>query len=147
MIRSTSNRAVFLMRSIGFLTLFMCFSNAAFSKEPSPIQIVKTYPVYAEEIKNLDKMVVIIQFNREMDPSMQEDFLMDQRGATDAQGNPIEIMGQFTWRDSKTIEFRPNEALRPNATYQVSLFSVRTKEGIESEDVPFRLVFTTANDQ
>jgi hypothetical protein len=143
-------RVKWIVFSIVYTLFWMSFSplyGFVLAKEPARIQIVKTYPDYAEEIKNLDKLVVIIQFNREMDPNMQEDFLMDQRGAIDAQGNPIEIKGQFIWRDSKTIEFKPSEALKPNSTYQVSLFSVRTKEGEESDDVPFRLVFTTGKGQ
>jgi len=136
-------RIVFSSLFTLYCILFHPAIEPVLADEPTHIQIVKTYPAYAEEIKNLDELVVIIQFNREMDPGMQEDFLMDQRGATDAQGNPVEISGQFIWRDSKTIEFRPKDPLKPNSTYQVSLFSIRTKDGEESEDVPFRLVFTT----
>ena len=111
--------------------------------ESAKIEIVKTSPKYGEEISLPKDLVITIQFNQEMDPSMQDDFVMDQRGVTDEHGDPVEISGQFTWVNPKTLQFKPKQSLKPNATYQVSLFSVRTKEGEEMEEVPFRLAFMT----
>jgi hypothetical protein len=113
--------------------------------DSAAVKIEKTSPTYAEEINDLKGAVITIQFNREMDRAMQEDFLMDQRGATDEQGNPVEIQGELTWPDARTLQFKPKAALKPHATYQVSLFSVTTKEGESMEQVPFRLVFTTGS--
>ncbi|HET6465769.1 MAG TPA: Ig-like domain-containing protein [Nitrospiria bacterium] len=115
--------------------------------DPTSVKIVKTSPTYADEINNLKGLVITIQFNREMDPAMQEDFVMNQRGTTDEQGNPIEIQGELTWPDAKTLQFKPNAKLKPHATYQVSLFSVQTKEGESMDQVPFRLAFTTGSGQ
>jgi hypothetical protein len=117
----------------------------AVGSESLEVEVVKTSPAYGEEVQNLKDLMITIRFNREMDPSIQEDFLLDQRGATDTQGNPVEITGQFTWPDSKTLQFKPKGALKPKSTYQISLFSVRTQDGEEMEDVPFRLVFTTGS--
>ncbi|MBI3597130.1 MAG: Ig-like domain-containing protein [Nitrospirae bacterium] len=111
------------------------------------IKIVKTSPTDAEEINVLKDLVITIQFNRDMDPTMQEDFLMDQRDATDEQGNPIEIQGDLTWPDAKTLQFKPKTVLKPQSSYQVSLFSVLTKDGESMDQAPFRLVFTTGSGQ
>lgn len=111
------------------------------------IKIVKTSPTDAEEINVLKDLVITIQFNRDMDPTMQEDFLMDQRDVTDEQGNPIEIQGDLTWPDAKTLQFKPKTVLKPQSSYQVSLFSVLTKDGESMDQAPFRLVFTTGSGQ
>ncbi len=79
-----------------WLVMFQMPGLAVGSDSPG-IKVVKTSPAYGEEVENLKDLVITIQFNRDMDPGMQEDFLLDQRGTTDAQGNPIEIAGQFTW--------------------------------------------------
>ena len=129
-----------------WMALMPWFSQTS-AGDPTPVKIVKTSPIYAEEITNLKGLVITIQFNREMDPAMQEDFVMDQRGATDEHGDPIEIQGELTWPNAKTLQFKPNAVLKPHATYQVSLFSVTTKEGESMDQVPYRLVFTTGAGQ
>lgn len=115
----------------------------AFGSNSPEIEIVKTSPEYGAEISDLDRPLITIEFNQEMDPTLVEDFVLDQRGITDENGDPIEIPGQFTWLDPKTLQFKPNIPLRPNATYQVSLFSVRNRDGEEMEEVPYRLAFMT----
>ena len=102
-------------------------------------------PSYGEQVNSLTGLVVKIHFNRDIDPTIQEDFVLDQRGASDPDGNPIEIKGRLSWLDSKTLQFKAEESLKPSSTYQVNLFSVRTPEGEEMEEVPYRLVFTTAD--
>ena len=77
-----------------WMALMPWFSQTS-AGDSTSVKIVKTSPTYAEEINNLKTLVITIQFNREMDPVMQEDFVMDQRGATDEQGNPIEIQGEL----------------------------------------------------
>jgi len=114
---------------------------------PTSVQIARTSPTYAEEINDLKGAIITIQFNREMDPTMQKYFLMDQRGAADAQGNPVEIQGELTWPDDRTLQFKPKTALNPHSTYQVSLISAQTKEGDSMGQVPFRLIFTTGAGQ
>ncbi|HEX9758621.1 MAG TPA: Ig-like domain-containing protein [Nitrospiria bacterium] len=111
----------------------------------SEIKILKTVPGYAEEVKELDNLVISIQFNREMDPEISEDFLLDQRGATDADGNPVHISGVFSWPNPKTLQFKPSNRLKPNAVYQISLFAIIDANGDELDDVPFRSVFTTGS--
>lgn len=111
------------------------------------IKVVKTSPTNAEEINVLKDLAITIQFNQDMDPTMQQDFLMDQRGATDEQGNPIEIQGDLSWPDPKTLQFKPKTALKPKSTYQISLYSLRSKEGETMDQAPFRLVFTTGSEQ
>ena len=111
--------------------------------DPSGIDIVKTSPEYGSEISDLGDLLITIEFNQEMDPTLVEDFVLDQRGITDENGDPIEIPGQFTWLDPRTLQFKPTIPLKPNATYQVSLFSVRNREGEEMEGVPYRLAFMT----
>jgi len=111
--------------------------------DPSGIDIVKTSPEYGSEIGDLGDLLITIEFNQKMDPTLVEDFVLDQRGITDENGDPIEISGQFTWLDPRTLQFKPNIPLKPNATYQVSLFSVRNEEGEEMEGVPYRLAFMT----
>ena len=120
-------------------------TNTALEDDPAMIEVVGISPGYAEKISNLKVLIVTIQFNQEMDPTIQEDFLMDQRGATDENGDPIEISGEFSWPDSRTLQFRPKDRLKPNATYQISLFSIRTKGGTESEEVPYVSVFKTVS--
>ena len=121
--------------------------NTALADDPATVEVVEISPGYAEKINYLNELIVTIQFNREMDPTIEEDFLMDQRGATDEYGDPIEISGKFSWPDSKTLQFRPVDKLILNATYQISLFSIRTKGGTESEEVPYRSVFRTVPDK
>ena len=123
----------------------MPWLNQTSAGDSTPVKVVKTSPTYAEEINNLKGLVITIQFNREMDPAMQDDFLMDQRGAVDGQGNPVEIQGELTWPDPKTLQFKPKQTLKPNSVYQVSLFSVRAKDGEEMAGVPYRSVFTTGS--
>jgi len=127
-----------------WMALMPWFGQTSAGDLPS-VKIVETSPTYAEEVNNLKGVVITIQFNREMDPTMQEDFLMDQRGATDEKGDPIEIQGELAWPDARTLRFKPKAALKPQSTYQVSLFSVTTKEGESMDQVPFRLVFTTGS--
>jgi hypothetical protein len=133
-----------LLGGIGcsFWLTVLVITGAVHAGEPGTIEIVKTSPAYGEEVLNQD-LVITIEFNQEMDYKMQEDFVLDQRGATDESGNPIEIKGQFSWPSPKILQFKPHKALKSHSTYQVSLFSVRTRQGKEMESVPFRLVFTT----
>lgn len=129
---------------IGSLVSFMiAHAPPAFGSDSPEIEIVKTSPKYGAEIGNLDRLLITIVFNQEMDPELVEDFVLDQRGITDENGDPIEIPGEFTWLDPRTVQFKPNTPLKPNATYQVSLFSVRNREGEEMEGVPYRLAFMT----
>ena len=111
----------------------------------SEIKILKTVPGYAEEVKDFDNLVISIQFNREMDPEITEDFLLDQRGASDAEGNPVQISGEFSWPNPKTMQFKPTDRLKPNAVYQINLFAIIAANGDELDDVPFRSVFTTGS--
>ena len=117
--------------------------DTALAEDPATIEVVEISPGYAEKISNLDGLTITIRFNQEMDPTLHEDFLMDQRGAVDENGDPVEISGTFSWIDSKTLQFRPKDKLKVNALYQINLFSLRTKGGSESDDVPFRSVFQT----
>lgn len=109
----------------------------------SKIKVIHTSPINAEKLSHLDHVTVTITFNQNIDPTIQEDAVLDQRGAIDSEGNPIEVRGEISWPDPKTFKFIANEPLVPNATYQMSLFSVRTEKGEEWDEVPFRLVFTT----
>jgi hypothetical protein len=132
---------VFIGMAFG-IPLFQ-INHVAFAGESGPVEVTKTVPGYGEEISNPKDVVITIHFNRDMDPTMNEDIVLDQRGVTDLEGNPIQIIGKATWPNPRTLQFRPHEALKPDSTYQISLFSVRTIEGEEMESVPFRLVFTT----
>lgn len=136
-LKRTVRREILVLAFFVWLTPFITFGS------DNSIKVIKTSPEYGAEIDSSKTLLIIIQFNREMDPSMAEDFLMDQRGITDENGDPIEILGEITWPNAKTLQFKPNQLLRPNATYQVSLFSVRTKEGEEMEGTPYRLAFMT----
>lgn len=132
------------MQSVIFIWIFFtCLGPLTTFGNDNSIKVIKTFPEYGAEVDSSKSLLITIQFNREMDPSMAEDFLMDQRGITDENGDPIEISGEITWPNAKTLQFRPNHLLRPNATYQVSLFSVRTREGEEMEGIPYRLAFMT----
>jgi hypothetical protein len=115
--------------------------------DPASVKIVKTSPINAEEINNLKGLVITIQFNREVNSSLQEDFVMGQLRTTDAQGNPIEIQGGLSWPDTKTLQFKPKTPLKPHSTYEVSLPSVQADDGESMNQVPFRLVFTTGSGQ
>ena len=64
-------------------------TNTALGGDPATAEVVEISPVYAEKINNLNELIVTIQFNQEMDPTIEEDFLMDQRGATDEYGDPL----------------------------------------------------------
>lgn len=133
-----------MVRSGIFISIFFIWLGPSiiFGSDNS-IRVIKTFPEYGSEVDSSQSILISIQFNREMDPNMAEDFLMDQRGITDENGDPIEILGEITWPNAKTLQFKPNQLLKPNATYQVSLFSVRTKNGEEMEGTPYRLAFMT----
>lgn len=111
-----------------------------------PLRVVKTFPEYGSEIHPHSDLAIVVEFNREVDPAMTEDFVMDQRGAVDENGDPIEIPGAFTWLNAKTLQFTPKERLKPSATYQVSLYSARTPAGEEMDGLPFRLAFKTSGE-
>lgn len=141
-----------MRKGLGFGSLFVLFLGIGLIAGMTPgnraeaseeVKIVTTVPGYAEEINNLKNLEIVLKFNKALDPEVQHEFLLDQRGVTDADGNPVQIPGKFTWPDPKTLKFQPAKPLKPNATYQVSLFGAWTKEGEEMLDVPFRLVFTT----
>jgi hypothetical protein len=138
----TSYRSYSARNAAGWLIL-LAVPLSVFGEESSPVRVVKTSPAYGETVQNLSGFTATIRFNKEMDPKMQEDFLLDQRGAMDEMGNPIEIPGDFDWTDPMTLQFKAKTPLKPNAVYQISLFSARTKDGEEMEEVPFRLVFKT----
>lgn len=125
--------------------VLLCGAGVALGGDDD-LQIVKTLPEYGSEIRAHSDFAIVIEFNRKVDPAIIEDFVMDQRGAVDENGDPIEIPGAFTWFDAKTLQFKPKERLKPSATYQVSLYSVRTPEGEEMDGLPFRLAFKTSGE-
>lgn len=112
--------------------------------ETTGVSIVKTSPKYAEALASLKGLVVEIVFDRPMDPATQDDVSMDQRGATDEKGEPIEFDGTYTWVNPTTLRFVPEGALKPNATYQVTVWSAKAKDGSELNGAPYRLPFSTA---
>lgn len=126
-----------------WMALMPWFNQQTSAGDPSAVRIVSTSPTDAEEINNLKGAIVTLQFNREMNPAMQAGLVMNQRGAVDVKGNPIEVQGELTWPDAKTLQFKPKKALKPHSTYQVSLLSAQSKAGERMEQIPFRLVFTT----
>jgi hypothetical protein len=111
--------------------------------EEKGVQIVKTYPEYGKSIPKLDDLVIEIVFDRPMEPATQDEVSMDQRGATDANGEPIEFDGQYTWVNPKTLRFRPEGKLKPNSVYQVTVWSAKAKDGSELAGAPYRLPFST----
>ena len=125
-----------------WMALMPWFSQTS-AGDPTSVRIVSTSPTDAEEINNLKGAVITVRFNRKMNPAMQSGFVVNQSGAVDVKGNPIEIQGQLSWPDAKTLQFKPKTALKPHSTYQVNLLSAQTKEGETMEQIPFRLVFTT----
>jgi hypothetical protein len=126
--------------SAALLALFV-WPAAAHAQE-SAVRVTSTSPAYAATIDALDDIIITVHFSHAMDPSIQADFVLDQRGATDENGDPLEIPGKLTWPDAKTLQFRPTQRLRPRSTYQVTLFSLIAQDGREG-DAPFRTVFTT----
>lgn len=125
--------------------ILLCLSGAALGADHS-LRVVNTFPEYGSEIPPHSEFAIVIGFNREVDHAIIEDFVMDQRGAVDEDGEPIEIPGEFAWLDAKTLQFTPKERLKPAATYQVSLYSARTREGEEMDGLPFRLAFKTSEE-
>ena len=122
-------------------------STAGGTGTPEKVKVVKTTPSYASQLEVLDHVVITIEFNREMDPTIAEDAVMDQRGASDADGNAIEIKGHVEWPARRILQFKVEAPLKPLSTYQLSLFSARTLQGEEMEEVPYRLVFTTGTEK
>jgi len=111
--------------------------------EEKGVQIVKTYPEYGKTIPKLNDLVIEIVFDRPMDPATQDEVSMDQRGATDHNGDPIEFDGQYTWVNPTTLRFRPEGKLKPDSVYQVTVWSAKAKDGSELESAPYRLPFST----
>jgi hypothetical protein len=131
------------------LFLLLIFPPRLFpGSEPiSRLKVVHTSPKQAEKLNQLDQVTVTITFNQDIDPTIQEDAVLVQRGAIDSDGNPVEIKGEISWPDPKTFKFVAKDSLMPNATYQMSLYSVRNAKGEEWDEVPFRLLFTTGPDK
>ncbi|MFZ5862822.1 MAG: Ig-like domain-containing protein [Nitrospirota bacterium] len=117
---------------------------SASAAEPEGVQIVKTSPEYGKTIPSLSGLVVEITFDRPMDPATQDDVTMDQRGATDANGEPIEFNGTYTWVTPSTLHFRPDGTLKPDSVYQVTVWSATAKDGSELQTAPYRLPFSTS---
>jgi len=116
---------------------------AAAGAEEKGVQIVKTYPEYGKTIPKLNDLVIEIVFDRPMDPATQDEVSMDQRGATDHNGDPIEFDGQYTWVNPTTLRFRPEGKLKPDSVYQVTVWSAKAKDGSDLESAPYRLPFST----
>jgi hypothetical protein len=119
------------------------FGPVAWGAEPEPVKIVKTFPEYGKTIPNLNGLVVEITFDRPMDPATQEDVTMDQRGAVNDKGEPIEFNGTYTWVTPSTLRFKPDGTLKPDSVYQVTVWSAKAKDGTELETAPYRLPFST----
>jgi hypothetical protein len=120
------------------------FGFVASATEPEGVQIVKTSPEYGKTIPSLNGLVVEITFDRPMDPATQDEVTMDQRGATDAKGEPIEFSGTYTWVTPSTLHFRPDGTLKPDSVYQVTVWSAKAKDGSELQTAPYRLPFSTS---
>jgi hypothetical protein len=105
---------------------------------------VKTSPKYGETIQSLKGLVVEIVFSKPMDPATQHDVSMDQRGAVDEKGEPIEFDGTYTWVNPTTLRFAPKGTLKPDSVYQVTVWSAKAKDGSELDGVPYRLPFSTS---
>ncbi len=118
--------------------------SIAAADETHKVSIVKTSPKYGETIPSLKGLVVEIVFSTPMDPATQNDVSMDQRGAVDERGEPIEFDGTYTWVNPTTLRFAPKGTLKPDSVYQVTVWSAKAKDGAELEGVPFRLPFSTA---
>jgi hypothetical protein len=119
------------------------FGPVAWGAESEPVKIVKTFPEYGKTIPNLNGLVVEITFDRPMDPSTQDDVTMDQRGAVNDKGEPIEFNGTYTWVTPSTLRFKPDGTLKPDSVYQVTVWSAKAKDGSELQTAPYRLPFST----
>jgi hypothetical protein len=106
--------------------------------------IVKTLPKNGEAIAQLKGLAVEIVFDRPMDPATQDEVTMDQRGATDERGEPIEFEGAFSWVNPTTLQFRPKGTLKPDSVYQVTVWAGKAQDGSELDGAPYRLVFSTS---
>jgi hypothetical protein len=111
--------------------------------ESEGVQIVKTYPEYGKTIPSVAGLVIEITFDRPMDPATQDEVSMDQRGATDQNGEPIEFDGTYTWASPTTLRFKPDGTLKPDSVYQVTVWSAKAKDGSELQTAPYRLPFAT----
>ncbi len=130
---------------VGGLALgIAAFGFVASAAEPEGVQIVKTSPEYGKAIPSLNGLVVEITFDRPMDPATQDDVTMDQRGATNAKGEPIEFNGTYTWVTPTTLRFKPDGTLKPDSVYQVTVWSAKGKDGSELQTAPYRLPFSTS---
>lgn len=123
--------------------LVMAASAVLGAAEKKGVSIVKTSPTYGEAITRLSGLVVEITFDRPMDPATQDEVTMDQRGATDEKGEPIEFDGTYTWVNPTTLRFKPEGQLRPESVYQVTVWSAKAKDGTELDGAPYRLPFST----
>jgi hypothetical protein len=116
----------------------------AAADETHKVSIVKTSPKYGETIQSLKGLVVEIVFSKPMDPATQHDVSMDQRGAVDEKGEPIEFDGTYTWVNPTTLRFAPKGTLKPDSVYQVTVWSAKAKDGSALDGVPYRLPFSTS---
>jgi len=138
------NKGVWLV-ALGLAVLGVPAIAAA--DETHKVSIVKTSPKYGETIPSLKGLVVEIVFSKPMDPATQNDVSMDQRGATDERGEPIEFDGAYTWVNPTTLRFAPKGTLKPDSVYQVTVWSAKAKDGSELDGVPYRLPFSTSGAQ
>lgn len=127
--------------------LVMAASALLGAAEKKGVSIVKTSPTYGEAITRLSGLVVEITFDRPMDPATQDEVTMDQRGATNEKGEPIEFDGTYTWVNPTTLRFKPEGQLRPESVYQVTVWSAKAKDGTELDGAPYRLPFSTRGAQ
>jgi hypothetical protein len=135
------NKSVWLV-ALGLAVLGAPVIAAA--DETHKVSIVKTSPKYGETIPSLKGLVVEIVFSTPMDPATQNDVSMDQRGAVDERGEPIEFDGTYTWVNPTTLRFAPKGTLKPDSVYQVTVWSAKAKDGSELDGVPYRLPFSTS---
>lgn len=130
---------------VGFVAVVLAVGALGVAgAEEKGVQIVKTYPEYGKTIPKLNDLVIEIVFDRPMDPSTQDEVSMDQRGATDENGEPIEFEGTYTWVSPTTLRFKPQGPLKPDSVYQVTVWSAKAKDGAELHGAPYRLPFSTA---
>jgi hypothetical protein len=129
---------------VGIVVLGLgAFGLATAAAESEGVQIVKTYPEYGKTIPSLNGLVVEITFDRPMEPATQDDVTMDQRGAMNDKGEPIEFNGTYTWVSPTTLRFKPDGTLKPDSVYQITVWSAKAKDGAELQTAPYRLPFST----
>ncbi len=102
---------------------------------PLPIQVVETEPMVNQPLTTSGRIKLI--FNQPMDIKKTSTAWTFQ----DAEGNPVD--GEIQWSSPRTLEFTPEKALDPGASYAAIIDTKATSAAGQQNPDPIQFQFNT----